>query len=338
MTEARLKGLNALRAICAIFIVLGHAAQRDFVSWSIRPFPVPECCAYVFFVISGFLAGYKIETVSSAGIYFKKKAFRLLPLYYIYIALTLIVYLLIGKSYEVINPSLWYYILLVPSIPFCNHQGILPLVHLWFIGSLVLFHIVFFVFSKFKGNRMKNATIVIILWFCFKLLSRIIWGKHSFAYRFAGVTCFDILFLGVIGGIAYRKKSGLVYFFTEPGRASIYSMISWILFLTSGLFGKIIPAIIRPEFISILSLIMIITQQGPKPCHLLEKRVFDWLSGISYEIYVCHILLLILLSAEYINLKFTLPSIIIYIICFVIIIPSAWMIKQFLTFCLAKHM
>lgn len=338
MTEARLKGLNALRAICAIFIVLGHAAQRDFVSWSIRPFPVPECCAYVFFVISGFLAGYKIETVSSAVIYFKKKAFRLLPLYYIYIALTLIVYLLIGKSNEVINPSLWYYILLVPSIPFCNHHGILPLVHLWFIGSLVLFHIVFFVFSKFKGNQMKSATIVIIFWFCFKLLSRIILGKHSFAYRFAGVNCFDILFLGVIGGIAYRKKSGLVAFLTEPVHASFYSIISWILFLASGFYGKFIPAIIRPEFVSLISLIIIITQQAPNPRRLLENRIFDWLGSISYEIYVCHILLIIILSTGYMFFELTLPGIIIYIICFSLIIPSAWMVKQILTSCLAKHM
>jgi len=335
--EAYLKGLNALRVICALSLVLGHTAQRDFASWDVFFIPVPECCVYVFFVISGFLAGYRIEFISSAGSYFKKKALRLLPQYFFYIAITAIVFLFLGRSSEVINPSLWYYALLVPGIPFCNHNGILPLVHLWFIGSLVLFHIVFFLFSKFKGSRITGATIIIIIWFCFKVLSRIILGKQSFVYRFSGITCFDILFLGVVGGIAYREKAGFISFLIEPSHARFFCAISWILFLTSGLYGKFIPAIIRPEFVSVLSLIMIITQQVPKIRPFLENRVFDWLSGISYEVYVCHILVIILLSTGYSHIKIALPGIIVYFVCISIIILSSWVFKHALALCSHKR-
>ena len=299
MSTTHLKGLNALRGICAVFILLGHSAQNDFTTWSIQPIPVPECCAYVFFVISGFLAGYKIESISSARTYFKKKAQRLLPPYFFYIVLTIVVYLCLGRTAEVINPSLWYYIVLIPEIPFCLYNGILPLVHLWFIGSLVLFHIVFYAFSLFRGNRITGATVIIVFWFSLKLLIRCFLGNDSFFYHFVGVTCFDILFLGVLGGIALRKKSIVISHLLTPMVAPTLSCFSWLLFLASGFYGRFIPAPIRPEFISVLALVIIITNQISKPVPFLEHRILDWLSNISYEVYIYQVLLIILLSFGY---------------------------------------
>ena len=50
----RLPGLDGIRAIAAICIILGHIPQKDFGSWSVQSLPVPDLCAYTFLVLSGF--------------------------------------------------------------------------------------------------------------------------------------------------------------------------------------------------------------------------------------------------------------------------------------------
>ena len=112
-----LKGLNAIRAICALFILWGHVAQRDFCQWKIVSLPLPECCAYVFFVISGFLAGYRINKTEGVFSYYRKKARRILPLYYSYLLVSILVYITIGQSDQVLDSRMWYYLFLLPQIP-----------------------------------------------------------------------------------------------------------------------------------------------------------------------------------------------------------------------------
>ena len=148
MNGDRIKGLNGIRALCALFILWGHISQRDFSLWGIRSLPLPECCAYVFFLISGFLAGYRIDNIEGVVPYFKKKARRILPLYYSYLVVSILAYWAIGRSNQILDSRLFYYVFLVPQIPFCYQTGILPLVHLWFIGTIVLFYFIFPFFCK----------------------------------------------------------------------------------------------------------------------------------------------------------------------------------------------
>lgn len=235
-----LKGLNGLRALCALFILLGHISQTDFCDWGgreILSIPVPECIAYVFFVISGVLAGYRLETITMLGTYFKKKAWRLLPLYYVYVLLTIVVYLVLGWGKDVLNGRLFYYLLLAPEIPFCTATGILPLVHLWFIGVLILFYILVPILAMVeRENRNQVSLALAISWFFLKVLSYFVFGKHSFIYRFCGTACFDILFFSVFIGLYMR---GRLRCDAELGGNIIkpVSILSWALFLGSGLYG-----------------------------------------------------------------------------------------------------
>ena len=105
----RLKGLDGIRALCAILLLCGHMAQKDFVSWDITPLPLPECAAYVFFAISGVLAGLRIDSIHSTHEYYAKKARRILPLYYAYILITIIVFFSLGRKSEVFNYRLLFH-------------------------------------------------------------------------------------------------------------------------------------------------------------------------------------------------------------------------------------
>lgn len=327
----RLKGLDGIRSICAMLILLGHMVNQSFVDWSVFSLPLPECIAYVFFMISGILAGYRIDYVSSAKSYYIKKAKRILPLYYLYILIVLLVFPLIGRGSEVFNATLFYYLFLTPSIPFAASNGIIPLVHLWFIGSLVIFYLVIPVFAQLKHGIRKNSALAIaVLWFAIKIFAKICGG--GFLYYFIGCTSFDILFIGVWGGMAIRD--GL--FNTAKTNCLIFSVFAWGMFLSSGFYGHLIPAPIRTEFIALLSLIIIVTQQRQNSCPLLENKVAHFLGNISYEIYVGHILVIILLSEFYQRMNYHVADWLIYVMATMLGILFAIALKMGASFLLAS--
>lgn len=296
-------------------------AQKDFVSWDITPLPLPECAAYVFFAISGILAGFRIDTIHSVCDYYVKKAQRILPLYYTYIILSIIVFISLGRTSEVINSWLPFYLLLVPSIPFVLSHGILPFVHLWFIGTLVLFYLSVPLFSKFDDNKRKTSALTIsALWFAAKLLARILWGGAL--YRFIGCTCFDVLYLGVWCGLLLREGKTI-----DRVKSVVLSIITWCLFLLSGLYGHFIPAPVRIEFISVLALIIVFTQQRQKGRCLLKNKIARFVGSISYELYVGHILLIILLSQLYLRLGTDIADWIIYLVTTLSAVLFAYLLK-----------
>lgn len=333
MNGERLKGLNAIRAMCALFILWGHVAQRDFCQWEIVTLPLPECCAYVFFVISGFLAGYRIDKTEGVLLYYKKKALRILPLYYSYLAVSVLACLAIGRQDYILDSHLWYYLLLLPQIPFCSTEGLLPLVHLWFIGTIVLFYALFPFFAKLKENRrVVGAAIISVAWLLLKLALRAFVGTDSAFYHFVGVTSLDILFAGVWVGLLLRQGNPLL---AKVKEMTWLGIIAWLLFLCSGLYVKLIPAPVRVEYIALLALVMVITQQAVSAFPNLENRFLDWMGAISYEVYVTQIIVIVLLSLGYSKVGWELPSIAIYLICTAVVFGVAWCFHKALQ--LNKH-
>lgn len=317
----RLKGLDGIRALCALFVLWGHMAQKDFVCWDITPLHLPECAAYVFFSISGVLAGFRIDTIQSPGVFYFKKARRILPLYYSYILITIVVFLSLGRASEVFNIRLLYYLFLVPSIPFILSQGILPLVHLWFIGTLLLFYLSVPLFARLNESKRRfYALTIATIWFAIKLLAKIFEG--GVAYRFIACTCFDVLYLGVWCGLLLKDGKSI-----EGVKAIAISIITWCLFLSSGLYAHLIPAPIRIEYISALALIIIFTQQTKRSSYLLENRVSRFIGSISYEIYVGHILLIIVLSQFYRNLGTGAADWIIYLATTLCVVLFAYLLN-----------
>lgn len=322
MNDGRVKGLNGIRALCALFILLGHISQRDFCQWEITSLPLPECCAYVFFLISGILAGFRIDQTGDILSYYRKKARRILPLYYSYVLISVLLFVALGRSDEVLDSRLWYYVFLVPQIPFCSHTGILPLVHLWFIGTIVVFYVLFPLFALLKDNkRVIGAAVIAITWLLVKLALRVFSGTDSVLYHLVTVTSLDILFAGVWVGLLMRKRNPILDYLKS---ATWLGLIAWLLFLGSGLYARLIPAPIRVEFIAFLAFVIIMTQQADSPVPKLEIKFLNWMGDISYEIYVVQIIVIILLSLFYSKAGIELPVAFIYLVCSAIVIGVAW--------------
>ena len=328
MGSSRIKGLDGIRALCALFILLGHIPQRDFCQWDIVSLPLPECCAYVFFLISGFLAGYRIDHTGDILSYYRKKARRILPLYYSYVIISVLLLVGLGRSDEVLNSSLWYYLFLTPQIPFCSQTGIMPLAHLWFIGTIVLFYALFPFFTTLKEDkRIVGAAVIAVAWLLIKLSLRVCAGTESVLYHFVTITSLDVLFAGVFAGLLMRKENPVLVRMKEM---TWLGLAAWLLFLGSGLYGWLVPAPVRVEFIALLAVVIIITQQASSPAPDLEINFLDWLGNISYEIYVVQIIVIILLSMAYSKVGIEIPDAIIYLVCTVLVIGVAWCFHKIL--------
>lgn len=324
-----IKGLNGIRLIAAMVLLLGHASQVDFVSWwddssfEVVGCALPVCCAYVFFVISGFLSGVKASKNKSLKEYYLKKTERILPLYYFYIACSILVFVLLGRIDELSNVNLLYYLFPLPQLPFVGcGTAILPLVHLWFIGSLLLFYYIFPFVEKFSRDKLfKVSLIIAVSCFLLKCGLYIFVGKGTFVYKFVGVSALDCLFGGVALGVLVKKHNS---FITKIVNSKVISMIAWILFLTSGLYGGYIPSTIRVEYMAIITGLLILSQLNANPMIDLENKVCNWIGGISYEIYVMQILVIILLSTLYLNFNLQMHAVLIYLLVVAIVILVAW--------------
>lgn len=322
MSDIHVKGLDGLRSMCALFVLWEHISQKALCGWTVASLPLPECSAYVFFAISGFLAGCRIDGVKDVSSYYKKKAIRFFPLYYSYLIVSVLVFVALGLPEQVLVPRLTWYFFLMPQIPFCSHSGILPLLHLWFIGSLSIFYGLFPLFARVKSQkRISTAAIIAIIWLFVKLALRFSVGTDSFLYGFVRVTGLDILFAGVWAGLLWNKEN---LFFNKLKSSTLLSVIAWMLFLFSGFYDKYIPAPIRSDFLAALALVIIITQQTELPFPSLELKMFDWLGKISYEVYVVQFLVIILIARGYSRIGVECSDFTIYFVCTAIVIGIAW--------------
>ncbi len=323
-----LNGLNGLRALFALILLLGHIAQTDFCNWGVTlpKLPLPIGCAYAFLALSGFLAGYRSHRHVSFHHYYKKKAERILPLYYSYLAVVLLAFLALGRMPELYRTSLWFYGALLPQIPFCSNTGLTPLVHLWFIGVLVLFYLIFPLFTRIKEHRQKTAALAIsICWFALKSGIYLIAGKDTFIYRLISVTSFDCLFLGVYAGLLVKDGNKTI---KAVSRNILIAIAAWLLFLASGFYGHYIPAPIRNEYAALLSILLILNVSSSKPLINLENGVCNWLGDISYEIYVVQILTIMLLSIWYRHLGYDFPIIVVYLLSVIAVIAASWVFNR----------
>ena len=325
-----IKGLNGIRAIAALVLLLGHSSQSWFASWcqdtsfEMVGRTLPVCCAYVFFVISGVLSGMKSSTNKSLSTYYAGKAQRIFPLYYFYLLISIIAFLSLGRIDEVLNVNLLYYVILIPQVPFAGcGTAILPLVHLWFVGTITIFYLVFPIVERLSkgGALFRYALILTCFFFALKLILYLFVGKDTFAYKIVGVSGFDCLFGGVCLGILVKEQYSLI---KRIVNSKFIALIAWLLFLSSGLYGNYIPSPVRVEYMAIITGLMILSQLNSNPVIDLENRVCNWIGGISYEIYVMQILVIILLSTLYLKFNLHLHAVFIYLLVVAVVILVAW--------------
>ncbi len=288
-----LPGLNGIRAVAALTVLFAHMFS-PFGDWGLEPLsfriPWPEEPVTTFFVISGFLITYllmnEIGKTNDVSIpkFYMRRILRIWPLYYVYMILAIVAVVCLNSP---MDESVWYYTFFSGNISFALGIGLIPLFHYWSLGVEEQYYLWYPWVVKYNKERVSRVVIALcVIWFGLKIGSYIFLGK-GLAYKIFTITRFDCMMIGAVGAILYYKKAA---WFVRLCANRVVVILAWVLFFTSGLYAQYIPAPIRAEYISVVSLLVIMAGLVSKP--LLENRVMNYLGKISYGIYVIHPLLI----------------------------------------------
>lgn len=288
-----LPGLNGIRAVAAMTVLFGHM-YSPFGDWGLAslPFriPWPEEPVTTFFVISGFLITYLLmnEIVKTNNVsipkFYVRRILRIWPLYYLYLILAIVAVVCLKSP---MDESVWYYALFFGNISFALRIGLVPLFHYWSLGVEEQYYLWYPWVAKYGKKHLLTIVVVLcVVWFGLRLGCFMLLGK-GLLHNLLTITRFDCMMIGAIGAILYYKNCR---WFVQLCGNKWVSIVAWILFFTSGIYATFIPAPIRAELISILSLIVIVSGLTYKP--ILENKILNYIGKISYGIYVIHPLLI----------------------------------------------
>lgn len=288
-----LPGLNGLRAIAALTVMWGHIFLGPFGYWGFDGdyrsiFPLDGVT--LFFVISGFLITYLLlnEQGQTGGISIKKfyvrRILRIWPLYYVYLGVALLL------TQEAFGKELLYYIFFGANIPFAMGISLWPVVHYWSLGVEEQFYL--FWPWIVKKTSLKSIIYVIltimVVWITCKIL---FWTPvdKSPIFRFFAITRFDCMMTGALGAVLYYQRNK--WFLKLVQNKWIASTAVLLLIFSQWL--EMVPAIIQPQIVAVVSLVAIVGQLSEqKPLINLENKIMDRTGKISYGIYVIHPLLI----------------------------------------------
>ncbi|MBR5066229.1 MAG: acyltransferase family protein [Lachnospiraceae bacterium] len=151
--KERVKWVDVLRGIAMFFVIFGHAfvSKDNFIRTYIYSFHMP-----LFFLISGLT--YKKSELKFKEFFFKKCKNLLLPYLFINI-FVFIVKLILQYSLGLYNVNL----LKSPGSFFIGLGKDLPCIQSWFLISLFIVEILFYLIQRFAKNEKITVLSVVLL-------------------------------------------------------------------------------------------------------------------------------------------------------------------------------
>lgn len=304
-----LPGLNGLRAIAAIAVVMSHTALAiDKFELNLHIFgsnangkPKALLLAShgvtLFFVLSGFLITYLLILEKNKGEidirkFYMRRILRIWPAYYSYLILAVITAIVFAEDIDL--GALSYYIFFGANIPFIFNFALPFLDHYWSIAVEEQFYLFWpWVIKKIKKNIFKIIIGYIIIHFIIRV---IVWYLFPFTPLaiFTMVNRFDCMVFGALGAFLYERKNKLFLLVFDN---KITQFVSLLILFALALNFSFVNAVIDTSIVSIVALALIIGQINVKNRILnLENALCNFLGKISYGIYVYHPLLIFLIS------------------------------------------
>lgn len=307
-----LYGLDFLRVLFAVILLLGHIPLYYLNIPASHNVHLPAGSVYCFFSISGFLAGYRKDKILSLSDYYKKKAVRLLPSYYLWLLIVLIVISSMGQFHFFEEGRILYYILLLPNIAFVLPKAIIdPYSNLWFIGSITMFYLVFPFVARNKGKKFFFVSSgIAIIWMAMKLIIGFCFLRGPF-YRFLASTSFDCLFIGAIAGALFYEYGNI---FSGYLKSKTLIVFVWLLYIGSGYYINYLPSIIANEYISIISIFIIISLQRNFKTNLLQNSFWAFCGKVSFEFYIVQNLVMRVINFCILHFDWTVTTSLLYFI------------------------
>lgn len=302
-----LPGLNGLRAIAALAVVVSHVTL-DLGKFGLdatilgtdsagRPqgLLLAGFGVSIFFALSGFLITYlllleSMRTKISLPKFYLRRILRIWPLYYLYLFVTSVILWLCED--ENLAVTLPYYVFFAPNIPFILGVPLSYLAHYWSLGVEEQFYLLWPVLIKQFAHKALGITILLAsVLISIKLLLHV-WMPGSIAETSLHVTRFQCMLIGAIGAILHKEKHVYLLIWIDN---KITQSIAWGFILLLAINRFHLASVIDNEIISVVAVALIIGQiEQRNRLICLENEFFDFLGRISYGIYVIHPLVILL--------------------------------------------
>jgi peptidoglycan/LPS O-acetylase OafA/YrhL len=294
-----LKGLNGIRAIAAVSVVISHSLL-GLSYWEISNFSgswdFANYGVTLFFTLSGFLITYLLvkekttfKTISIKEFYVRR-ILRIWPLYYFYIFLFLII------SFINFDPSiprgLVYYLFIGGNFTIISGIPIPLLGHYWSLGVEEQFYLFWPLLVKWF-HPLKSVSFFLIVFFCIKATMRFYMPESKW-YEFICNTKFDCMAIGALYAILYESGNTI---FTRLFFNKIVQIVSWGIFLLAAVGKLYIPDFIHSDIFSMASATIILNVAFNAGSLIkLENKPLNFLGKISYGMYVYHPIIIYLIS------------------------------------------
>lgn len=293
LAEARLPGLDGLRAIGVLSVVIAHARFASGLQEDFGP--------TAFFVLSGFLiTRLLLRAREGSGVvslprFYLGRTLRIFPAYYVFL---LVSYFLDGRAGQRWSPAflgsaLSYGINYFNAF---NHHPTTSLAHAWSLAVEEQFYLLWplaFVILARRGRRALVVGVGIVA------LAAIGWRSWLFLGTLADVsyvynafdTRLDSLAVGCLLALAidYKNVTAVAEW---CGKRSWFPIVTLLLLLTSrALLGRTYHYSIGLTIDSLLVAILIVQVlqlHGTRPWRWLEWPVVRYIGAISYPMYLYH--------------------------------------------------
>ncbi|WP_234110728.1 acyltransferase family protein [Chryseobacterium sp. R2A-55] len=309
-------GLNGIRALAAIGVMLSHIAlsfkNTDvgfylFGSKDGKPksWVLGEHGVTMFFVLSGFLITYLLlkERHTSGKIhiasFYKRRILRIWPLYYLYLFVVLLYLYIVGAPANITSSGPYFYLFFLANIPFILEKAIPSLAHLWSIAVEEQFYIFWPLFFKISNQLLLKIILVFIV--VLSITRVVLWYYMPFSVPalLSVVNRFDCMLIGASGAVLYYKKSSAFLKVVDNKLTQFIALgILFLMLINRFVFFN---SIIEVFVVELLTLAIIIGQINVKNRLVnFNNRTMDYIGKLSYGIYIIHVLILHLVS-EYID-------------------------------------
>jgi peptidoglycan/LPS O-acetylase OafA/YrhL len=297
--EVYLKGLNGIRAIAAIAVIIHHVGGglREFGFSSKFHTDLGGHGVSMFFSLSGFLITYLLLTeIKEFGrvnikAFYIRRILRIWPLYYFYLILVGLTILFV-KQEQLPQQSI-YFLLLAGNIPYILGFTYPILHHFWSLGVEEQFYAFWPWVVKKSGNLLR----VLIFFTAIFLLAKFVFlyilyykTEYKWPFLILQVTRFHCMSIGAIGAVLFFNKHKL---FLHISFNRVVQVTAWgILVLI--LFNKFHTAsVIDTEIVAVVTVFLILNVcANEKTLVNLDLPVFNFMGKISYGLYVYHPLVL----------------------------------------------
>jgi peptidoglycan/LPS O-acetylase OafA/YrhL len=299
-------GLNGIRAIAAILVVIFHTDQwSHYFGLESIGFWKTEMHSYavvLFFVLSGFLITYLLlkEKIKTGDISYRnfyiRRILRIWPVYYL-VLFTGTFLLIVFQFWTPRDLSAIFlvHLFLVPNLFFDFGFKAELIGVLWSVGVEEQFY-AFWPFLVNKSKRVIRTLLIFIgVYLVVKGIVVSFQGPIKMEAHFDMIP-FDNMAIGGVAAWLYATRSRLLRFIYHP----VTQVLCWGFLLVSIFYAPVeIPYLniyTRSLHATMYAMLILNVSTNPKNLVSLENIVFNFLGKISYGIYAYHFITLFLVS------------------------------------------